>query len=163
MGWKPGAAIGKTNKVAAEPIEFLARSDRRLLSPSLSVIPYFQTYSTPTLGSTSHPHLSFFLLWFIRGLGAEVGKPKRERKYIKPGESRKKEDMRVAPGADGRVRHFRTLDQKLIPLHSTRLRVNALVEVGLFGCLLCGVCVCVCVCVCVRVCSFRDSGYCFDV
>jgi G patch domain/KOW motif-containing protein len=66
------------------------------------------------------------------GLGAAEGaKPtnKKAKKFIKPGESREEEQkMRVAPSADGKVRHYKKLGERLIPVHSLRLRSNALVE-----------------------------------
>jgi len=76
------------------------------------------------------------------GLGATMAKPsdKKQKKYIKPGESRDaKEMMRVAPDADGRVHHFRKLSQRIIPVHSLQLKPRALVEImggvhsGLYG------------------------------
>jgi hypothetical protein len=36
--------------------------------------------------------------------------------------------MRVAPDADGKVRHHRKLSERIIPVHSLRLRVGALIE-----------------------------------
>jgi len=68
----------------------------------------------------------------LMGLGASMAKPsdKKQKKYIKPGESRDpKQQMRVQPGEDGKVKHFRTLSQRLIPVHSMRMRTGALVEI----------------------------------
>ena len=49
------------------------------------------------------------------GLGAtEAPRPERQKKYIKPGESRgPKKDM-VVYGADGSIKHTRTADDKLV-------------------------------------------------
>jgi hypothetical protein len=68
----------------------------------------------------------------LMGLGASMAKPsdKKQKKYIKPGESRDpKQQMRVQPGEDGKVKHFRTLSQRLIPVHSMRMRTGALIEI----------------------------------
>jgi len=67
-----------------------------------------------------------------RGLGASMGKPteKKGPKILKQGQTRdEKPTMRVAPDADGRVRHFRKISERLIPVHSLRLRETALVEI----------------------------------
>lgn len=93
MGWKPGQAIGGSNKALVEPIEFIPRGGRM-------------------------------------GLGATVGKlTARPKKYLKPGEKEPEGPMRVAPGADGKVRHFRKLSERLIPVHSMQLKIGKLVEV----------------------------------
>ncbi len=80
-----------------------------------------------------------------------VPEHKKQKKFIKPGESRDEkvragarahaklararprhkdpqQYMRVAPDADGKVRHHRKLSERVIPVHSLRLRVGALVE-----------------------------------
>jgi G patch domain and KOW motifs-containing protein len=65
------------------------------------------------------------------GLGAVESKlaPMKPKKYIKPGETREvKQTMRVAPDADGNVRHYRKMSDRLIPVSSRKLRVGALVE-----------------------------------
>merc|ERR1712038_1487296 len=41
---------------------------------------------------------------------------------------KKKEEMRLLPGPDGKIRHYRKISEKLIPVHSTSVRQNALVE-----------------------------------
>jgi len=66
------------------------------------------------------------------GLGATPVLPKndKERKYIKPGESRgEKPLMGVAPGPDGKVRHYKSINERLIPVHRLQLRTGALVEI----------------------------------
>jgi transcription antitermination factor NusG len=37
--------------------------------------------------------------------------------------------MRLAPGPDGKVRHFRKLSERLIPVHSNKVKLGSLVEV----------------------------------
>lgn len=65
------------------------------------------------------------------GLGAnpsDLLSNKRPKKYTKPGES-EPEIMRLAPGPDGKVRHFRKLSERLIPVHSKKVKVGSLIEV----------------------------------
>jgi len=65
------------------------------------------------------------------GLGAnpsDLLSNKRPRKYTKPGET-EPELMRLAPGPDGKVRHFRKLSERLIPVHSKKVKVGSLIEV----------------------------------
>jgi G patch domain/KOW motif-containing protein len=67
------------------------------------------------------------------GLGATPGlkkNDKKEKKYIKPGESREeKPEMGVAPGPDGKVRHYKSINERLIPVHRLQLRSGSLVEI----------------------------------
>jgi len=68
------------------------------------------------------------------GLGAnpaDAQSNKRPKKYMKPGET-EPELMRLAPGPDGKVRHYRKLSERLIPVHSRKVKIGSLVEV-LFG------------------------------
>jgi G patch domain/KOW motif-containing protein len=65
------------------------------------------------------------------GLGADpadVLSNKRPKKYMKPGET-EQELMRLAPGPDGKVRHYRKLSERLIPVHSKKIKLGSLVEV----------------------------------
>jgi len=68
----------------------------------------------------------------LMGLGAAHAKPrdkKNKKRILKPGESAEgKEYMRVAPDADGKKRSYRTLDERLIKVHSMQLREGCLVE-----------------------------------
>eukprot|EP00300_Choanocystis_sp_HF-7_P027510 c32642_g1_i1.p1 GENE.c32642_g1_i1~~c32642_g1_i1.p1 ORF type:complete len:529 (+),score=125.61 c32642_g1_i1:1-1587(+) len=65
------------------------------------------------------------------GIGSEIQEDvPKFRKYIKPGESREpKKRMRIATGADGKVRHRRDLDEELIEAAPTKLRAGVLVVV----------------------------------
>jgi len=55
---------------------------------------------------------------FRHGLGHAPTLPEgKEKKYIKPGESREIEEPKVLPiGPDGKVRNYRKLDEELVPL-----------------------------------------------
>jgi len=67
------------------------------------------------------------------GLGAKIDSddlPGKQKKFIKPGESREvPQQMRVAPDATGHVRHFKYMSDRLVPVHSMKLRNNALVHI----------------------------------
>jgi len=65
------------------------------------------------------------------GLGATPVLPNgKEKKFIKPGETREqKPQMGVALGPDGKVRHYKSINERLIPVHRLQLRTNALVEI----------------------------------
>jgi G patch domain/KOW motif-containing protein len=100
MGWKDGEAIGGTNKGLAEPIVGVPR---------------------------------------LRGLGLGATRDtelqpghRKIKKYVKPGELRNpnQKQMQVAPGADGKVRHTRGLDEKLVEKEIPTMKENAFVLVG---------------------------------
>jgi len=95
MGWKPGEAIGKSNKKVIDPIEFIPRASKLGLG------------ATPVLKDE-----------------------KKIKKYIKPGESREeKVPMGATPGPDGKVRHYKSINERLIPIHRLQLKTGVLVEV----------------------------------
>jgi len=54
----------------------------------------------------------------------------KKKKFIKPGETREqKPQMGVTLGPDGKVRHYKSINERLIPVHRLQLRTNALVEI----------------------------------
>jgi len=65
------------------------------------------------------------------GLGATAKPPDiKTKKYIKPGESRTPKEREVLPpDASGRVRHYKTLDEKLVPESKLGIRVGVLVSI----------------------------------
>eukprot|EP00035_Acanthoeca_spectabilis_P031415 m.14042 g.14042 ORF g.14042 m.14042 type:complete len:511 (-) comp4740_c0_seq1:2211-3743(-) len=97
MGWKEGEAIGGTNKGLAQPIVGVPRLQRL------------------GLGATRDTEL-------------QPGS-RKPKKYVKPGESRDagKKQMEVAPGADGRIRHMRGLDEQLVEKEIPKMRIGAYV------------------------------------
>jgi G patch domain and KOW motifs-containing protein len=81
----------------------------------------------------------------LLGLGADPSAnmpppPSRAgQKIQKPGEPKEVVMLRVAPDEEGKIRHFKTIHDRLIPVASLAMRVGALIEVtsgvhsGMFG------------------------------
>ena len=85
MGWHKGEAIGGKNKALMQPIEYVPRPKGQGLGAQRN--------------SELAPH---------------AHKGKRE-KFVKPGEKRgEKAEMVVPVGPDGRVRHYKTIDETLV-------------------------------------------------
>lgn len=100
MGWKEGEAIGGTNKGLAEPIVAVPRLQRL------------------GLGATRDQQLQ-----------PDKYQKFKPKKYIRPGESREQgqKQMEAARSADGKARHTRGIDEKLVEKEVLAMREGAYV------------------------------------
>jgi len=66
------------------------------------------------------------------GLGVkpeDIVAPQKKKKYIKPGESREDQEIKVLTNEDGTLRSTKGLDEKLVPLSKTQMQVGSLVGI----------------------------------
>eukprot|EP00033_Pygsuia_biforma_P002968 GCRY01003269.1.p1 GENE.GCRY01003269.1~~GCRY01003269.1.p1 ORF type:complete len:443 (+),score=111.02 GCRY01003269.1:120-1448(+) len=95
MGWEKGKAYGKYGNEVVEPMEYIPRHHR--------------------LGLGANPEAA----------EDKLKEKADRRKYIKPGETREpKKFYGLAPGEDGRVRHHRGLNEKLVEIKAARIEAG---------------------------------------
>lgn len=105
MGWREGAPIGLTNPQVVQPIEFVQR-------------PGFRTgLGANPLANTPSDDLA----------------NKKKKRKLKPGESHEQFEQQVLlPDQDGKIRHIKQLDEKLVPLSvaKAKLASQTSIQVG---------------------------------
>eukprot|EP00003_Mantamonas_plastica_P015293 TRINITY_DN2597_c3_g1_i2.p1 TRINITY_DN2597_c3_g1~~TRINITY_DN2597_c3_g1_i2.p1 ORF type:complete len:611 (+),score=216.50 TRINITY_DN2597_c3_g1_i2:38-1834(+) len=103
MGWKPGQGVGGSKMVQA--VEFVPRPNRAGLGASISEVDAPPSHYKSKDGRT-------------------------KKRIVKQGESRESQKVMVLPtGPDGKQRHVRSLDEKLIQAKPSQLGEGVLVEI----------------------------------